>query len=423
MFLSIFLTFASSKVYLEERFQQGWEQRWARPTYVRKGIQLGKFRLSAGEYYGDEKKQRGLETMDARRFYLLYTNFSHVFDTRDKDLILQYTLRLNLYVDCSGFYIKLFNSDEDFQYMSNESIYSIMFGPDICGAVQKKTHIILSKDETYYPYLKGVSCYKDHLTHAYTLIIRANNTIEYKVDGKLIDSEKLENRFNVPLTKEIPDPNDKKPDDWDDDEYIVDVTDKKPDDWVDEQFIPDPDSFRPPSWDDSIPWAPPMIKNPNYIGEWVPRKIKNPNYKGIWQPKMIKLDEPVEDPTFGHFNSLSFLGIEFYQSSPGSIFNNFLVTDNETYAQEVLDDVLNTELRHEEVKNFDRLSNKASEEKELEKYRSMKQRNLKDQDKLKSDSISDSENKETPEQKKLRRRKMKRDQAKKRAQRRNDFDL
>ena len=419
--LFIIISLSFSRVYFEERFDSGWEGRWKRPSHVKKGIQLGKVRVSAGDYFGDEKIQRGLETMEARRFYLLYSNFSHIFDTRDKDLILQYTLRLNLYVDCSGFYVKLFSSSADPERLSNETQYEIMFGPDICGAVRKKTHIILGKNGKYYPYMKGLSCYKDHLTHAYTLVIRKNNTVEYRIDGKVIDSGDLNMKFNVPMTNEIPDPNQNKPEDWDDDKYIVDPEDVKPDDWVDVEFIPDPDAFRPPSWDESIPWAPPMIKNPDYIGEWKPRLIENPKYSGVWNPKTIKTNEPVEDPTFGKFPDLSFIGIEFFQSSPGSIFDNFLVTDDEEYANKMLEETFYN-IRDEEVRCFDRMSNKATEEKELERYRTRKERDLKDKEKLKSDSISDSDKeKETPEMKKLRKRREKKELAKKRAQRNNDF--
>ncbi|OHT10940.1 Calreticulin [Tritrichomonas foetus] len=423
LFIPFYLAFTSSTVYFEERFDSGWETRWKRPDHVKKGIQLGKVRVSAGDYYGDEKIQRGLETMESRRFYLLYSNFSHTFDTREKDLIIQYTLRLNLYVDCSGYYIKLFDSSIDPEHFSNESVYSIMFGPDICGAVRKKTHIILSKDGKYYPYIRGISCYKDHLTHAYTLVIRKNGTIEYRVDGEIIDAAPLDMRFSVPMTKEVPDASDKKPSDWEDDRYIVDPEDKKPSDWVDEEFIPDPDSFRPPSWDESIPWAPPMIKNPDYKGEWKPNMIPNPKYKGVWMPKTIKTSEPVDDPTFGKFPDLAFIGLEFYQSSPGSIFDNFLVTDDEEYAKKALEETFFS-IRDEEVRCFDRMSNKATEEKELEKYRNRKERDMKEREKLKSDSISETEKeKETPEMKKLRRRKAKKELARKRAERKGDVDL
>ena len=87
-------TFVSSKVFLEERFESGWEERWKKPTHVKKGIQLGRVRLNSGSFYGDERIQRGMETMDSKRNYLLYTNLTHRMDTRDRDLVIQYTVRL-----------------------------------------------------------------------------------------------------------------------------------------------------------------------------------------------------------------------------------------------------------------------------------------------------------------------------------------
>jgi calreticulin len=371
----------ASTVYLEERFKGGWENRWSRPSVVRKGVQVGRVRVSAGDYYSDEKIQRGLETLEARRHYLLFSNFSHVFDTRDKDLIVQYTLRLGLYVDCSGHYLKLCTSETDRTRFSNASKYAIMFGPDICGALRRKTHVIIGHVNHSYPYRRGLTCYKDHLTHAYTLIIRKNNTIDVLVDGELRDSGTLSEKFNIPKVKVIPDPDDKKPDDWDDDPFVVDPTDLKPSDWVDTEFIPDPEATRPPAWDESIPWIAPMMKHPGYKGDWQPRTIPNPNYKGVWQPKMIEVEDPVEDPRFGHFADLSFLGLEFYQNTPGSILGNFLVTDDEAYAQTVLKEVL-LNLRNGELRQFDALTDRKMRERDIHRERDQSIQKMRDEEKI-----------------------------------------
>lgn len=401
---SLLLFSAQSTHYFVEKFNEGrYTDRWLRPLYVKKGVQLGKFRLSAGNYYGDEELQRGLETLEARRNYLLYSNFSHTMDTRDKDLIIQYTLRLNMWIDCAGQYIKVLGSHVDMTRFSNISEYSVMFGPDICGATLRKTHIIIGHKGKYYQYSRGIQCHKDHLTHAYTLIIRKNNTVEYLIDGVLKDRADMKDRFNIPLTDEVPDPKDKKPTGWDDDEWIPDPNDKKPEDWVDDEFIPDPDAFRPPSWDEDIPWTPPMIKNPKYVGEWYPQIIKNPKFKGIWKPKMIKVNPPVPDPTFGHFEALKYLGLEFYQNTPGAIFNNFLVTDNEEYALQMLKDQFLI-IRDPEVRSFDRLAQRLTEERELENLRREN-----DNERVKDSTATDDENGEklSKDQKETRRKKKK----------------
>lgn len=79
----------------------------------------------------------------------------------------------------------------------------------------------------------------------------------------------------------IQDPDAKKPDDWDEREYIDDPEDKKPDDWEKPEHIPDPEAKKPEDWDDEMDgeWEPPMIDNPEYKGEWKPKQIKNPAFK------------------------------------------------------------------------------------------------------------------------------------------------
>jgi calreticulin len=298
-----------------------------------------------------------------------------------------------------------------------------MFGPDICGAVRKKTHVILGHRGQIYPSKKHFTCYKDHLTHAYTLIIRKNRTIEVRVDGETVATDLLSSWFNIEQVSSIPDPTSVKPRDWVDDPYIIDPDDTKPADWVDEEFIPDPDAFRPPSWDDSIPWAPPMIKDPRYKGRWTPRTIKNPRYKGPWMPKMISVPEPVEDQTFGYFPSLSFLGLEFYQSAPGTIFDNFLVTDDEEYAGSMLQEVF-LNIRDAELKCYDRMTKRLAEEKNIEKGRDVRLGKVEDRDKISADVSETEKAKETKEQRAERHRKAKRKLAEKRAAQKNfaEFD-
>ena len=389
MFL-LLATLSVSTVFLEERFDSGWETRWKKPTHVRKGVQLGRVRLSSGDFYGDEKIQRGMETMDSKRNYLLYTNLTHRMDTRDRDLVLQYTVRMHFYTDCSGQYVKLLSSDIDPTRFSNETDYLLMFGPDVCGSTFRRTHLIISHRGKRYETLHPLNCFKDHLTHSYTLILRRNNTLEVHIDGEIVDEASLEDRFAIPSAKKIPDPDSHKPEDWDDDEWIVDPNDSKPADWVEDEFIPDPDAFKPPSWDDAIVWAPPMIRNPNYKGEWAPRVIKNPKYKGVWKPKRI--EKQVErDPTFGHFPQIAYLGLEFFQNCPNSIFDNFLVTDDEEYARKMLEEVF-LSIREAEVKNFDEHSARVRKEREIENIRREQDSNRHhDMDHF-SDSDSQSEN-------------------------------
>lgn len=388
-FLYLFIYFSTSTVYLQESFDAGWENRWKKPQHVKKGIQLGRVRVTAGDFWGDEKIQRGMETMDYKRNYLFYSNLTHRMDTRDRDLIIQYTLRLYYGLDCGGQYLKLIGGDADMGSFSNETDYYVMFGPDICGATFRRTHVIIGYQGQHYQTLNPLNCFKDHLTHAYTLKIRRNNTIEVQIDGEVVDEANLNDRFPIPPVDQIPDPEDKKPEDWDDDEWIIDPKDKKPATWVDEEYIQDPDAYKPPAWDDSIVWAPPMIRNPDYIGEWTPKLIKNPNYKGPWKPRMI--DQKAEnDPLFGHFPDIAYLGLEFFQNIPSSIFDNFLITDDEEYARKVLEDVF-LSIREDEVKNYDERSMRLKKQHDIDNLRNDKSDHHHDQNVF-SDSSDNSDN-------------------------------
>jgi calreticulin len=367
MAFALFISTSLAAVYLEERFERGWENRWKKPTHLRKGVQFGRVRISAGNFWGDEKIQRGMETIDSKRNYLFYSNLTHRFDSRHRDLIVQYTVRMSYFADCGGQYLKLLSSDTDPTKFSNETEYLLMFGPDICGATFRRTHVIIGHQGRTYPTLRPPNCFKDHLTHAYTLILRRNNTMEVLIDNEIMDEAQFSDRFMIPPTRSIPDPQSRKPADWDDDEWIVDPNDIKPKNWVEAEFISDPNAFKPPSWDDSVTWAPPMVKNPEYIGEWAPKVIANPKYKGIWHPKLIAADVE-HDPTFGRFPQIGYLGLEFFHNTPNTIFDNFLITDDEGYAAKMLDEVF-LSIREQEVKNFDAHQQRRRKEKEIEEIR------------------------------------------------------
>lgn len=75
--------------------------------------------------------------------------------------------------------------------------------------------------------------FSDKLPHLYTLILRPDNTFDIKVDKKIIKSGSLLDDFTPPVNPpaEIEDPDDKKPEDWDEREKIPDPNAVKPDDW------------------------------------------------------------------------------------------------------------------------------------------------------------------------------------------------
>lgn len=64
--------------------------------------------------------------------------------------------------------------------------------------------------------------YKDKEPHLYTLIVRPDNTFTIFVDNKEVNSGSLLEDFTPPVNppEEIDDPNDKKPEDWDEREKV-----------------------------------------------------------------------------------------------------------------------------------------------------------------------------------------------------------
>ena len=68
----------------------------------------------------------------------------------------------------------------------------------------------------------------DEFTHLYTLIVRPDNTYEVKIDNSNVQKGSLEEDWDFLPPKTIPDPDAKKPEDWDDRPKIDDPEDEKP---------------------------------------------------------------------------------------------------------------------------------------------------------------------------------------------------
>merc|ERR1712226_1483602 len=180
--------------------------------------------------------------------------------------------------------------------MNGDSPYYIMFGLDICGPGTKKVHVIFTYKGKNLLTKKDIRCKDDEMTHLYTLILNSDNTYEVRIDGSKVESE-----------------------DWD-----------KP------ELIPDPDAKKPEDWDDEEDgdWEPPMINNPEYKGEWKPKQIDNPAYKGEWVHPEIDNPEYAADDSLYKFGNIGHVGFEIWQVKSGTIFDNILVTDSVAEAEE-----------------------------------------------------------------------------------------
>uniref|UniRef100_A0A8C3XMZ0 Calreticulin n=1 Tax=Chelydra serpentina TaxID=8475 RepID=A0A8C3XMZ0_CHESE len=300
-----------------------WQDRWMNSQYK---SDYGKFRLTAGKFYGDVVRDKGLQTSENSKFYAISSRFKP-FSNKGRSLVIQYTVKHEQKIDCGGGYVKIFSSNLDQKNMSGDSQYYIMFGPDICGSETKKVHVILNYKSKPHPMKKRIRCKVDGFTHLYTLILRPDQTYEVKIDNEIIESGNLEDDWDFLPPRKINDPTAKKPKDWDDDwdepEYILDTTAEKPEDWDNAT---------------NGEWQPPMIKNPLYRGQWKPRKIDNPNYKGVWPCPQIENPNYSPDFSIYSYENISIIGLDLWQVRAGTIFDNFLITDDEQYAEDFGDD-------------------------------------------------------------------------------------
>ncbi|XP_015212215.1 calreticulin [Lepisosteus oculatus] len=329
------LACAEPIVYFREQFEDGdaWKSRWVESKHK---SDYGKFVLTAGKFYGDAEKDKGLQTSQDARFYSLSSRFEP-FSNEGQTLVVQFSVKHEQNIDCGGGYIKLFPADLNQEDMHGDSAYNLMFGPDICGPGTKKVHVIFNYKGKNHLINKDIRCKDDEYTHLYTLIVRPDNTYEVKMDNKKVESGSLEEDWDFLPPKKIKDPEAKKPEDWDEREKIDDPEDTKPEDWDKPEHIPDPDAKKPEDWDDEMDgeWEPPMITNPEYKGEWKPRKIDNPNYKGKWVHPEIDNPEYTPDAEIYKYDSAGVIGLDLWQVKSGTIFDNFLITNDEKFAEEV----------------------------------------------------------------------------------------
>merc|ERR1712083_433510 len=158
-------------------------------------------------------------------------------------------------------------------------------------------------------------------SHVYRLIVKPDNTVRVEIDEEKLYEGSIKDDWEVLKPKEIPDPDDKKPDDWSDESMIDDPEDKKPEDWVEEKRIVDDEAKKPDDWDDEEDgeWEAPMKDNPAYKGDWYGKRISNPAYKGIWEAKKIANPEYEDDDSIYKYEDFGFIGFDLWQVKGGTI--------------------------------------------------------------------------------------------------------
>jgi len=330
---------ALAEVFLEERFTDGISDKWVQSTH--KGAEAGKFEWTAGKFYGDADKDKGIQTSQDAKFYALSTEFKP-FSNKDKPLVVQFTVKHEQNIDCGGGYAKLFDCSLDQTDMHGDSPYLIMFGPDICGPGTKKVHVIFNYKGQNHLVKKDIRCKDDVFTHLYTLIVQPDGSYEVLIDNESAQKGTLEDDWDFLPPKMIKDPEAKKPEDWDERAKIDDPEDSKPEDWDQPEHIADPDATKPEDWDDEMDgeWEPPMIDNPDYKGEWKPRQIDNPDYKGKWvHPEIDNPEYNADDAKeLGKFDEVCKIGFDLWQVKSGTIFDNILITDDVDEAKKIGDE-------------------------------------------------------------------------------------
>lgn len=323
----------SGKVYFKEDFNDNsWSDRWTVSSEWKTESELGVWKHTAGEWYGDAS-DKGIQTSQDARHYGISAKLSEAFTNEGKDLVLQFQVKHEQNLDCGGAYIKLLG-DIDQPKFGGSTPYQVMFGPDVCGSSNKKTHVIFNyppKDDNLL-IKEQVKTETDRTSHLYTLHVRPDNTFSVLIDNKSVREGNLEDSFDFLEPKEINDPAVSKPADWIDTKKIPDPNDVKPEGYDDvPSEIPDPDAEKPEDWDEEEDgkWEPPMIDNPEYKGPWKAKMIDNPEYKGPWVHPTIPNPDYVEDKNlYVRCKDCTHIGFELWQVKSGTLFDNIIVTDS-----------------------------------------------------------------------------------------------
>lgn len=352
---------------------QGWSDRWTVASDWKTKSELGEWAHTAGEWYGGEADDKGIKTSEDARFYGLSAPMAKAFNSGDKkELVIQYSVKHEQKIDCGGAYIKLLPGGDKFEStkFGGDSPYGVMFGPDICGTSNKRTHVILHSDKKDDNLLikKNVGCEDDQVSHLYTLVLRPDNTFEVFVDNKSVRAGKLEDEFDFLAAKEIKDPDQSKPEDWVEEREIVDPEDVKPEGYDDIAMeFPDPDASKPDDWDDEDDgeWEPPMVDNPDYKGPWSAKMIPNPDYKGAWVHPMIANPEYEYNENMYAVckDGCTHVGFELWQVKSGTVFDDIIVTDSLEEAQKFAEDTF-FKKKDAEKDMYDEVQKKQKEESE-----------------------------------------------------------
>merc|ERR1712029_387313 len=69
-----------------------------------------------------------------------------------------------------------------------------------------------------------------------------------------------------------------------------------------------------------------------YKGDWSVKRISNPEYKGVWAAKNIANPEYEDDDSVYKYADFGFIGFDLWQVKGGTIFDNIIITDDNSEA-------------------------------------------------------------------------------------------
>ncbi|XP_065704878.1 calnexin [Patagioenas fasciata] len=332
---------------------------------------------------------KGLVLVTRAKHHAISSKLSKPFVFDTKPLIVQYEVNFQNGIECGGAYVKLLSKTPELNLdqFHDKTPYTIMFGPDKCGEDYKLHFIFRHKNPKTGKYEEKhakrpdadlKTYFTDKKTHLYTLVLNPDNSFEILVDQTVVNSGNLLNDMSPPVNppREIEDPNDQKPEDWDERPKIPDPDAVKPDDWDEDapakitdenavkpegwlddepEYVPDPDAEKPEDWDEDMDgeweapqianpkcetapgcgtWQRPMIDNPNYKGKWKPPMIDNVNYQGIWKPRKIPNPDFFEDLEPFKMTPFTAVGLELWSMTSDIFFDNFIICTERAVADD-----------------------------------------------------------------------------------------
>nr|XP_028574065.1 calnexin isoform X2 [Podarcis muralis] len=381
-------------VYFAENFDKGTLEGWFLSKAKKDDIddEIAKY---DGKWEVQEMKDtklpgdKGLVLVSRAKHHAISAKLTKPFVFDTKPLIVQYEVNFQNGIECGGAYVKLLSKTRELNLdqFHDKTPYTIMFGPDKCGEDYKLHFIFRHKSPKTGMYeekhakrpdadLKNY--FTDKKTHLYTLVLNPDNSFEILVDQTVVNSGNLLSDMTPAVNppREIEDPNDQKPEDWDERAKIPDPDAVKPDDWDEDapakipdedavkpegwlddepEYVADPDAEKPEDWDEDMDgeweapqianpkcesapgcgaWQRPTIDNPNYKGKWKAPMIDNPNYQGIWKPRKIPNPDFFEDLEPFRMTPFAALGLELWSMTSDILFDNFIICTDRAVADD-----------------------------------------------------------------------------------------